>query len=131
MKLNYTKIAKLIIPIAIVSIILGYFLWTILILIQDFHTMTRIEVLEAQQEFALNYPLGRFLMYAGFIGLISSTVYLIVNKIRTRKNRKVLLKLEKRITLRELREINEENYEDCLNFKANVPNKIFMDPVAW
>lgn len=85
MKLNYTKIAKLIIPIAIVSIILGYFLWTILILIQDFHTMTRIEVLEAQQEFALNYPLGRFLMYAGFIGLISSTVYLIVNKIRTRK----------------------------------------------
>ena len=85
MKLNYTKIAKPIIPIAIVSIILGYFLWTILILIQDFHTMTRIEVLEAQQEFALNYPLGRFLMYAGFIGLISSTVYLIVNKIRTRK----------------------------------------------
>ena len=93
--------------------------------------MTRIEVLEAQQEFALNYPLGRFLMYAGFIGLISSTVYLIVNKFRTRKNRKVLLKLEKRITLRELREINEENYEDCLNFKSNVPNKIFMDPVAW
>ena len=85
MKLNYIKIAKLIIPIAIVSIILGCFLWTILILIQDFHTMTRIEVLEAQQEFALNYPLGRFLMYAGFIGLISSTVYLIVNKIRTRK----------------------------------------------
>lgn len=85
MKLNYIKIAKLIIPIAIVSIILGYFLWTILIPIQDFHTMTRIEVLEAQQEFALNYPLGRFLMYAGFIGLISSTVYLIVNKIRTRK----------------------------------------------
>lgn len=86
MKLNYFKIAKIVLPISIISIIVGYFLWTILIPIQDFNAMSRLELIEAQQIYALNYPLGRFLMIAGFIGLLSSIVYLINQKIRTRRN---------------------------------------------
>lgn len=69
--------------ISIMTIIVGFFLWTILIPIQDFHTMSHEEILWAQQELALNYPLGRFLLYAGFIGLISSSAYFIVKGIKT------------------------------------------------
>ena len=31
----------------------------------------------------------------------------------------------------ELRAINEDNYEDCLNLSASVDNEDFVDPVAW
>ena len=86
MKLNYFKIAKIVLPISIISIIVGYFLWTILIPIQDFNAMSPLELIEGQQIYALNYPLGRFLMITGFIGLLISIVYLINQKIRTRRN---------------------------------------------
>jgi len=82
MKLNYSKIAKVVLILSIIIIIVGYFLWTILIPIQDFHLMTEPEILMAQKQFALNYPLGRFLLYAGFIGLITSAGYLIVKAIK-------------------------------------------------
>lgn len=50
-------------------IVVGYFLWTILIPIQDIDTMSNAELYRTQQELALNYPLGRFMLYAGFISL--------------------------------------------------------------
>ena len=31
----------------------------------------------------------------------------------------------------ELRVINEDNYEECLNLSASVDSKDFVDPVAW
>lgn len=31
----------------------------------------------------------------------------------------------------ELRTINEDNYEECLNLSASVTNADFVDPVAW
>lgn len=31
----------------------------------------------------------------------------------------------------ELRTINEDNYEECLNLSASVANADFVDPVAW
>ena len=31
----------------------------------------------------------------------------------------------------ELRTINEDNYEECLNLRASVANADFVDPVAW
>ncbi len=31
----------------------------------------------------------------------------------------------------ELRAINEDNYEECLNLSASVTNADFVDPVAW
>jgi hypothetical protein len=82
MKVDYKKIAKIVLPVSIVTIIVGYFLWTILIPIQDFHLMTDGEILRSQKELALNYPLGRFLLYTGFISLFTSAMYLIVNKIK-------------------------------------------------
>lgn len=47
-------------------IVIGYFLWTILIPIQDLDMMTDAELYRVQQEVALNYPLGRFMLYLGF-----------------------------------------------------------------
>lgn len=85
MNLNYSKIAKAILILSIPMIIIGYFLWTILIPLQDINLMTQVELLSAQKELALNYPLGRFLLYLGFLGLISSSVYLIIITIQKRK----------------------------------------------
>ena len=84
MKSNYSKIAKAVLLLSIAMIIVGYFLWTILIPIQDIQLMSQVELLSAQKELALNYSLGRFLLYAGFIGLISSSVYLITTAIQKR-----------------------------------------------
>lgn len=50
-------------------IVIGYFLWTILIPIQDLDMMSDTELYRVQQEVALNYPLGRFMIYLGFTTL--------------------------------------------------------------
>jgi len=44
--------------------------------------MSDVELLSAQKELALNYPLGRFLLYLGFIGFVPSLGYLVVGKIK-------------------------------------------------
>lgn len=51
--------------ISIAAIIVGYFLWTVLIPIQDFHLMEPKKILRAQKELAVYYSLGRFLLYVG------------------------------------------------------------------
>ncbi|SEJ07920.1 hypothetical protein SAMN04488113_1733 [Alkalibacterium gilvum] len=71
---KYSKLAKIVLKISIVLIIIGYFLWTILFPIQDLHTFTTTEHLTAQKQLALNYTLGRFLLYIGFTGMISSSI---------------------------------------------------------
>ncbi|GEK90711.1 hypothetical protein [Alkalibacterium kapii] len=89
MKNNYSKIAKRISIISIMVIIIGYFLWTILFPIQDINTLTDAELLTTQKQLALNYSLGRFLLYLGFAGFIGSSLYLVVKTIqkRSRPNR--------------------------------------------
>lgn len=82
MNINYVKIAKVILGISIIAIIVGHFFWTIFLPGPDFHTLSEIEQLHLQKELAINYPLGRFLRYVGFTGLITSSVYLIVNNIK-------------------------------------------------
>ena len=94
MKFNYRTIAKITLTLSIISIIVGYFLWTILIPIQDSHLMGDTEILHAQQELALNYPLGRFLLYAGFIVFFLSFIYLVKDKVK-----KILIRLKKKIKL--------------------------------
>lgn len=91
MKSNYRIIAILILILSIISIVVGYFLWTILIPIQDFHLMNDTEILHAQQELALNYPLGRFLLYAGFTFFFLSFIYLVKDKVQ-----KILTRLKKK-----------------------------------
>ncbi|WP_227872528.1 hypothetical protein [Jeotgalibaca ciconiae] len=74
--------------LSVIAIVVGYFLWTILIPIQDFDTIGSEELLRVQKELALNYPLGRFLLYVGFFGFVSSTIYLIIVKIKVRINKR-------------------------------------------
>ena len=85
MKIDRKKLVLTCFILSVMTIIYGYFLWTILIPIQDFHLMGDEELLRAQKEYALNYPLGRFLLYAGSFGLVSSTLYLIVAHFKTKK----------------------------------------------
>lgn len=82
MTFNTDKSVKIYFFNSILMMVIGYFLWTILIPIQDFHLMTEQEVLHSQKQFAINYPLGKFLLYLGFINLITSSLYFVGNKIK-------------------------------------------------
>lgn len=72
--------------ISIFLIVLGYFLWTILIPIQDIDLMSKAELLVLQKEVALNYELGRILMLLGTIGSLIS--FTLIAKIQFRKGNK-------------------------------------------
>lgn len=73
--------------LSLLMMIVGYFLWTILIPIQDFDTLSSLEVRESQRELAINYPLGAFLMNLGFVGFSSTLLALVVRKILTLLNK--------------------------------------------
>lgn len=88
MKFNSSKIPKIVLGISIIAIIIGYFFWTIILPVPDFNMLTDAEQLITQRELALNYPLGQFLLYMGFIGFITSSVYLIVNNIKKKRSNK-------------------------------------------
>lgn len=72
--------------ISIFLIVLGYFLWIILIPIQDIDLMSKAELLVLQKEVALNYELGRILMLLGTIGSLIS--FTLIAKIQFRKGNK-------------------------------------------
>lgn len=74
MKVNLDKLLSISLNVSILSIIIGYVLWDILIPIQDYNLSTEEQLLEAQKEAAINYPLGRFLLYIGFIGLAITAI---------------------------------------------------------
>lgn len=69
--------------ISVFLIVLGYFLWTILIPIQDIDLMSKAELLTLQKEVALNYELGRIMMLIGMIGSLTSVV--LIARIQFRK----------------------------------------------
>lgn len=75
MKFKTKKMMTYTFCISLVFIIIGFFLWTILITHQDAHLLTQEELYRVQQELALHYPLGRFLLYVGFLGFVISTSY--------------------------------------------------------
>lgn len=74
MKVNLDKLLSISLIVSILSIIIGYVLWDILIPIQDYNLSTDEQLLEAQKEAAINYPLGRFLLYLGFFGLTITAI---------------------------------------------------------
>lgn len=82
-KKMYT-IANILLVGGIVLLIVGYFLQTILIPIQDIDIISAEKLLNLQKELALNYPLGRRLMCIGGIGLMISVLFHLRNKIRTK-----------------------------------------------
>lgn len=72
--------------ISVFLIVLGYFLWNILIPIQDIDLMSKAELLTLQKEMALNYELGRIMMLIGMIGSLTSVV--LIARIQFRKGNK-------------------------------------------
>lgn len=77
---------KILLICGVISTIVGYFLWTILIPIQDIELLSEAELLELQKEIALNYSLGRVMMLIGVVGIIVGIVLLLYKFIEKRKN---------------------------------------------
>lgn len=84
MKINRKKIALVVLPLSIATIIIGYFLWTIMLPLPDYYSYSEAQQLVLQKRFAFNYPLGRFLLYIGFTGFVTSSLYLLLNKFRNK-----------------------------------------------
>lgn len=68
--------------VSIVMIVIGYFIWTIMIPIQDINSHTSEELHQVQRELAFNYPLGRAMLYIGFFGLMITSGYFIVKIVK-------------------------------------------------
>lgn len=81
---EYSKTAKIIMFFSIVIVIIGYFLWTVMLPLPDYYSYSEAQQLVLQKRFAFNYPLGRSLLYIGFTGLITSSGYLIISAIKKR-----------------------------------------------
>ena len=67
--------------ISLFMTIVGLFLQTILIPIQDFDTISKEELKNIQLDLAINYPLGIFMLYFGLAILIVSSFYLVIAKL--------------------------------------------------
>lgn len=85
-----SKIGRFIWVLSIVVTIVGLFLQTILIPIQDFDTISDAELKRIQMDVAINYPLGRAMLYGGLIVFFCSSVYLILMFIRRLVTKKVV-----------------------------------------
>lgn len=68
-------LVKWLFAISIIMTIIGYFLQTILIPIQDFDQITKEELKRIQLEVAINDPLGTTLLYLGiFLFLVTGDI---------------------------------------------------------
>lgn len=67
--MRYRKCGIFILIISILSIIAGYFLWAILFPVQDLGMMSQEEILVLQKDVALNYELGKGMMWSGVCGI--------------------------------------------------------------
>lgn len=81
-------LAKWLFAISIIMTIIGYFLQTILIPIQDFDQITKEELKRIQLEVAINYPLGATLLYLGIFLFLVTGGYLVFTFIQS-KNVKI------------------------------------------
>lgn len=70
------------------TMVVGYFMQTILIPIQDFHLLSEVEVAQAQRQYAINYPLGTVLMWLGVILLMLTSTILIFSFVKTEIKRR-------------------------------------------
>lgn len=69
-------LAKILFGLSIPVIIVGYFLQTILIPLQDVDTLTIEDIKKIQLDVAINYPLGTTMLYVGFIIFLGTSIYL-------------------------------------------------------
>lgn len=66
---------------------IGLLLQTILIPLQDFDLISRQELLTLQKEYAINYPLGKGLLYVGSVLLVLDIILFIIKVRKTISNR--------------------------------------------
>lgn len=69
--------------------VIGFFLQTILIPIQDFDTISKEELKQIQMDLAINYSLGHAMLYAGLTVFLCSSMYLVILFIRNFPTNKV------------------------------------------
>jgi|GEM_PF-533906 len=81
MKDRTTKWLVIGVVVSAVMMIIGYFLWTNLVPVQDVSSFSPQELREVQKEMAINYPLGSFLLNLGFVGFSSTLLALVVRQI--------------------------------------------------
>ena len=88
------KILHMLQGCSVILIVVGYFLFTMLIPLQDFGSYTTQELLELQKEVAINYSLGKTMMIAGGVGLVVNffvyiyfTIKKLINLIKVKKKR--------------------------------------------
>lgn len=67
--------------ISAIMMIIGYFLWTNLVPLQDINSYSPQELRDIQKERAINYPLGSLLLNLGFVGFSSTLLALVVRKL--------------------------------------------------
>lgn len=67
--------------ISAIMMIIGYFLWTNLVPLQDINSYSPQELRDIQKELAINYPLGSLLLNLGFVGFSSTLLALVVRKL--------------------------------------------------
>ncbi|WP_368645994.1 hypothetical protein AB4027_03535 [Alkalibacterium putridalgicola] len=67
--------------VSVVMMIVGYFLWTNLMPIDNISSYSPQELRDVQKERAINYPLGSLLLNLGFVGFSSTLLALVVRKL--------------------------------------------------
>lgn len=66
--------------VSVIVMLVGYFLQTILIPIQDIDMVSKAELLGMQKSLAINYPAGTVMFRGGIIGIVVFSVLLIGQK---------------------------------------------------
>ena len=70
------RVFKCLFWLSIPTFMVGYFLQTILLPIQDFDLLSKEEIKKIQLEASLNYPVGISMFYGGLIIFFITSVYL-------------------------------------------------------
>lgn len=85
MRFIFNKITLFsIIFLSFCSIVIGYILQTILFPLQDINSISSKELLEFQKVYAINYPLGKGLLYLGLF-LMILVIMLFIIKLKNLK----------------------------------------------
>lgn len=74
------KVSFIVLMISILIIIVGYFLWAILFPVQDLNMMSQEDIWALQKEVALNYELGKGMMWTGICGICVSIFLLFLQR---------------------------------------------------
>lgn len=72
--------------LSICLIVIGFLLQAILFPLQDANSISNEELLEYQKEYAINYPLGKSLLYLGLFLMILVIILFILKVIKTKYN---------------------------------------------